>query len=216
MEAPWKGKKSAIKLQNALDKVVEVFEKEDIEYSLAYGTLLGIIREGKPIENDDDIDLFIPSHEWDKAVKVMAKHFFRIPYLTLSIVTNIYDYSSIFAMYSVNNVQVDLYRLYSHEERTIDCWSERTFDASLYPFSKRGKYSVPKNPEESLVFVYGEDWRIPRGGKDKSRERELARLVCNRAFPKKINVPFVSVSCSIIIVIVAVIIYFSFKKSKNT
>ena len=206
----WKGEKSAKQLQIALDKVVELFEKEDIEYSLAYGTLLGVIRDGKPIENDDDIDLFVPSHDWDRAVKVMEKHFFSIPLLY------IYDYSQIFRMFVINNVQVDLYRLYSHVERTIDCWSERTFDASLYPFSKRGKYSVPKNPEESLVFVYGEDWRIPRGGKDKSRERELARLVCNRAFPKKINVPFVSVSCSIIIVIVAVIIYFSFKKSKNT
>ena len=75
---------------------------------------------------------------------------------------------------------------------------------------------MPKNPEESLVFVYGEDWRIPRGGKDPSKAKQLA-LVCNRAFPKKINVPFVSVGCSIIIVIIAVIIYFCFKKkSKNT
>ena len=44
-------------LLDNLEKTIKIFEKHNIQYWCTSGTLLGVIREGKIIEYDDDIDL---------------------------------------------------------------------------------------------------------------------------------------------------------------
>lgn len=50
-----------IEYKKMLTTCVEIFEKIGINYSLAYGTLLGAYREGDIIPWDHDIDLFVES-----------------------------------------------------------------------------------------------------------------------------------------------------------
>ncbi len=191
---------SSKELQDAMDKVIRLFEQENVEYALAYGTLLGIIRDNHPIDNDDDVDLFIPPDQWEKALEIMERHFSSKPHLMIE---------PYFRDFMVNNVQVDLYKLNNFEDRTIDCWNTRVFlKQDMYPFSQFNQYSVPKDPEKLLVHVYGEDWRVPRGGKDypSEKQKRFANFVCTKVFTKKPRLGAISIGLIVAISFVAVLI----------
>ena len=57
---------------NALKKVVSILEKYDIDYWLEFGTLLGLVREGRFIEHDSDIDIGVKNLE---KIKKLEKEF---------------------------------------------------------------------------------------------------------------------------------------------
>ena len=51
-----------------------VCKKEKLNYYLAYGTLIGAIREGKIIEWDDDIDVWMPRADSERLAEVFEKY----------------------------------------------------------------------------------------------------------------------------------------------
>lgn len=63
------------KIQNIqyilLKDIVDVFEKNGIKYSLAYGSFLGAIRHHGPIPWDDDVDIYIFDQEFNKKLKTI-------------------------------------------------------------------------------------------------------------------------------------------------
>jgi len=50
-------------------KIIGFFDKENIHYWIDHGTLLGIYRDGKLIEWDNDIDISLHKNEWDDISK---------------------------------------------------------------------------------------------------------------------------------------------------
>lgn len=56
-------------LKNRLGHLIDFFEKEKINYSLAYGTLLGAYRHKDMIPWDSDIDLYIEKKDLAKFIK---------------------------------------------------------------------------------------------------------------------------------------------------
>ena len=57
-----------------LKKIVEIFHKHNIEYIVAHGTLLGLIRhEGKFIPWDDDCDLFVFDWCYSRAIEILRR-----------------------------------------------------------------------------------------------------------------------------------------------
>lgn len=60
--------------EHALDKLTNICENFGIDYWLDSGTLLGIIRQGKLLDSDDDIDISILSSESDEIKKVIEEY----------------------------------------------------------------------------------------------------------------------------------------------
>ena len=52
--------------KNLLQVFHELCEKNDLKYSLGYGTLLGAVRHGGMIPWDDDIDVVMPREDYDR------------------------------------------------------------------------------------------------------------------------------------------------------
>ena len=62
-----------------LVQIIEILEENKIKYWIGQGTLLGIIREGKLIDWDHDIDICLWPEEIDKAqiVNLLKKNDFK-------------------------------------------------------------------------------------------------------------------------------------------
>lgn len=56
---------------NILKKFINFCEKNNLKYFLAYGSLLGCVREQKFIAWDDDIDVAMPRYDYENLIKLM-------------------------------------------------------------------------------------------------------------------------------------------------
>jgi predicted nucleotidyltransferase len=65
-------------LIKTLKHIVKILNNSDITWAVAFGTLLGLKREGNPIANDDDIDILVPIEEREKLVKLVRNHGLKI------------------------------------------------------------------------------------------------------------------------------------------
>jgi len=60
-------------LISLLSLIRELFTKRNIKFWLDQGTLLGAVRDRKPIDGDNDIDISIKSNDFDDTLKIMAQ-----------------------------------------------------------------------------------------------------------------------------------------------
>ncbi|MCM1124308.1 MAG: LicD family protein, partial [Eubacterium sp.] len=60
-----------IELFKLLKDLDELFQKHNIKYFLAFGTLLGCVRDGGYIPWDDDVDLVVMPECWDKMNQIL-------------------------------------------------------------------------------------------------------------------------------------------------
>lgn len=157
-------------------------EIEDIAF-FDYGTLLGIIREGKIISHDLDADFGVNIKD-DKTIKrvrnsLNGKGIILKSYNVLDsglVVQDTFEkYGVEFDAYyhykDPKNPESDktlVYMLFREPEKSYvgDRWdvaiaiSEAVEDITSYPF-QGFMVSVPKDYEKHLKYRYGENWRIP-------------------------------------------------------
>ena len=55
--------------------LVELFSKylSHIEHFVFYGTLLGLVREGQPIEGDDDVDVLVNKKHFNEVKSIVER-----------------------------------------------------------------------------------------------------------------------------------------------
>ena len=86
MKAVWK------ELLDITEEVVRICDENDLNYTLAGGTLLGAVRHKGFIPWDDDIDLDMPREDYDKLLKILGnpknKNGLRKPYVLQTFMTD--------------------------------------------------------------------------------------------------------------------------------
>lgn len=152
--------------QNLLD-FKKVFGKYDIKFVLAFGTLLGAVRERNFIINDSDTDVvcFQPDYlKVEAAFKELDGMGFFIPRVGIPCLDH----------YLIRNGEkIDINWLLDngHNEWMYRDWIK--WNKKYYNFPENSQvinfldteFPVPNNTEQFLVELYGSDWRIPKNKK---------------------------------------------------
>lgn len=68
---PFEHENTYILAKNTLKKLAGILNESKIEYFVEFGTLLGLARDGDIIRWDDDIDLSILAHEYERTIEVL-------------------------------------------------------------------------------------------------------------------------------------------------
>lgn len=157
-------------LLDAIEQVLGVLTRSGVSPFLAYGTLLGAVREGALIGHDSDADLAYVSefsHPMDAAREsfrlqraVVAEGFRVVRYsgLAFKVVITESDGSTrgldVFGGLIVNDT---LYLMGEVGAPFEHAWLFPTTTASL----EGREYPVPARPEKLLEAMYGPSWKVP-------------------------------------------------------
>lgn len=136
----------------------KIAEKNNLQFSLAFGTMLGAIREHDFIDHDDDIDLWILSEQQDTFFNML----FELREYGFELVR--------FHRKGLGSIirkgeNIDIYVLYPIAEGLRGYYGnpipeKYVTKLSLYEFQGE-LFHGATNSEELMVFFYGENWRTP-------------------------------------------------------
>ena len=135
-----------------------ILDKKGLKPLIAYGTLLGAIREKDFISHDEDIDLIVKAEDkqafFDLLPELMAQGFFVARYDRRELLSIIRK-----------GEYIDFYFFKPYKDGIrycsgVLCPNEFFEDVTLVPF-KGNEYWAPTDYEGFLLFEYGENWRTP-------------------------------------------------------
>jgi len=174
-------------LNNTLLFIIKLLNDNKIKnWFIAYGTLLGIIRDNSCIEGDDDVDIIIDISNYRKLLKILHKNkilinksvvrhlikFSHKPYVPHLIKTcGTKNYSSIdFYMADVFDKEGNFYDKW--EKVLWSCCYNSEYSLIEYIWNNNKLY-LPFNYKQKLINRYGKTWTIPldtKGVKPKKRK----------------------------------------------
>ena len=148
-----------------LAEVRQVMSENNVVFFLRQGTCLGIVRDGKPIPWDDDIDIgsIYGFHGFSEETITSTIPRLRENGFLIRIIRNDYYTCVTFikdsmridwGCYRVINDAIVMYPAIPIPVRFFVDLKEVTYMGH--------KYLLPNPPEEYLRAKYGEDWRIPK------------------------------------------------------
>lgn len=161
-------KESKEKLNNTLIYIINLLNKANISgWFIAYGTLLGIIRDNSCIENDDDIDIIFNKNDYHKIKDILIENNLKITYD--------YNNKKIFlkTLRDDNYTSIDFYgAILDNKGGFYDTWEKVIWSNCLNEKNELNSISwndlnipIPYNHEIKLVKRYGSDWKIPKQSK---------------------------------------------------
>ena len=144
-----------------------VFESIGIPFYLAYGTLLGAVREKAFIKGDNDIDVFTTDEKLlYNSLPILSEKGFRVVRIMKG---------RLYSFKNSSDCYIDVYIL--RKLCFLNPWSTYCYNLEHFAVPKRffkeyqdidlygETYRCPKNPEALLEWWYGKDWRIPQSKK---------------------------------------------------
>lgn len=140
---------------------VDVLENLSIKYSVVFGTLLGIYRDGELIEHDTDSDLAVWVEDENKMIKLVKDLEGEQLMLT--------RFDGKILSFTRGGDYIDLY-LYRAKENSsnvlhgIPCYGTLTtkdFDNSNTVTFHNRNLTCVHDPEEYFQKLYGSDWKTP-------------------------------------------------------
>ena len=157
------------KLIKTLKYIVRILNKSDIIWSVTFGTLLGLKREGNPIKNDDDIDILIPIKEKKKLLKLFQKHGWTPDPSTRS---------SVFVRCNKAKngmAPIDFYFTKQYNKNGYDiCVPHEKFPVKLFPIKQIQWQGLKVNiPQDDIRFLndFYHTWHIPDKGKGRNKKK---------------------------------------------
>ncbi len=167
--------KSGYDLADKIEKELSIY---NVKYFIDFGNLLGIIRTGKFINHDLDMDYGIyitPSFTW-KDLETALSH---IGLRKLS--QYLIDGQIIEQTYSYNELTVDFFNHFDDDKNCISyvffkkdghtynsIYERSVSELKMFKFDKTKKlttedltFTIPDEPEKYLASIYTEEWRIP-------------------------------------------------------
>ena len=150
------------KLIDALKKTAIVLEKFNKPWIISYGTLLGIMREGNPIEGDDDIDLIIYKKDRNELLQLFDE-------LDEFTVDTRYEKQGNFRRRWYKGVPIDIYLTAEYNKDghdTCDIWNNNSL--KMFPIKQISwngvTLNIPEDYEKFLSDTYS-NWKHPIKGK---------------------------------------------------
>lgn len=151
-----------------LFKTQDVFSEIGVDIYLAYGTLLGAVRDQAVIPGDLDVDVYI------KDEKRMFQHLHYIQECGLKLIRALNNTYS-FRLNNNPNCFIDVYIM----KPTVSIWGLYCYNLEIMMVPKKylydGKmdflgrtFKCPKEPDKILEFWYGDTWNKPVGKFEKT------------------------------------------------
>lgn len=136
----------------------EYFDKHNLKYVLAFGTLLGAVRDHDFIEHDEDVDLIV----FDRDKEEIYNTLYSIQEIGFSVVRN--DRRGLISIMRKGEY-IDLYFFREYRDNLYYCGGilcPRQFLDYLTKIEfKGGQYYAPADYEGFLLYRYGKTWRTP-------------------------------------------------------
>ncbi|WP_199044042.1 LicD family protein [Glycomyces salinus] len=150
--------------QSAIEDLHEVLEQTGIRYFFAAGTALGLVREGRPLSEDGDIDvgIFEDDYDQDELVKLFATH----PKFDFD---EVHPKTKKVGLRHRGGSPVDLFRFYRDGDKmwhdaVFVRWGNQPFELDRIEMNGRS-LPVPAEADRYLTENYG-DWRTPNASFD--------------------------------------------------
>lgn len=175
-----KQKQSALKEHgNSLAvKCESLLTEYNVNYFLYFGSLLGLVRDGKFMEHDDDVDYGIivsDKFSWEDFESFLTNHKLKkIRQFSLNgkITEQTYEYNGLtvdFFGCFIHNGVMNSYLYYRKDNyiynSRFECHVGRFDYIKVIEVKKvqfHGKsYTIPANAEDLLTSIYSKNWRIP-------------------------------------------------------
>lgn len=142
----------------------EVLEADGIPFFFAAGTALGIVRNGRPLDHDDDIDVGVFEEHWDRDRLLAA--FMRHPHFDLEASSS--ERPKIRLLHR-GGAGIDIFRFYRegdgvYHDGNFVRWKNSTFQIEAHN-AAGGTVYLPTDTDRYLTENYG-DWRTPDKGFD--------------------------------------------------
>ena len=142
-----------------------VLESARVPFFFAAGTALGIVRNGRPLDHDNDIDVGIFDTDWDRAR--LVEIFLRHPNFDLD---DSNPESPKIGLVHRGGANIDLFRFYREGEHLYHDaifvrWRNRPFGIARHEMASGDIVFIPTHVDEYLTENYA-DWRVPDRGFD--------------------------------------------------
>ena len=176
------GKKIDLEIskENLLD-FQKVLDKHEVKFGLIYGTLLGAIRENNFIKHDEDIDVYIL--EEDRNIFLDSLHDLE----SIGFVVGRYTNGLLSVLRKGEYIDIYMFKKRFMANRICSgtvIKEKYLIDTIEYEFLG-SSFKVPRDFENLLITLYGEDWKIPKVGSpaDAPRLVIIIKRKINHYFP---------------------------------